>query len=163
MKRYDCWFCGCGRIHIMDNELYDWMAEDHERNHVVRVCNNCGAARRIFLTSNCEGWDVNGCDVQNTEIDCTKNHYRFIFSRGIRVPMKEGNDATSHCGNLFIDWDYVTKTYPNHSIYELEKKHPAVITVDTEQLIRNVRDNEIVRSISGYASGIDWSGTEYAL
>ena len=31
----------------------------------------------------------------------------------------------------------------------------------TQQLIKEVNDEEILHSIAGYVSGIDWSGTPY--
>ena len=150
----------------MDYDLFDWMEEDYINNQVVRVCSHCGASHKMFLTPDNfdEGWYVNGSDVRDTVIDCANNNYKFIFSSGIIVPMKEGNNATAHQAGKFMDWDYIEKTYPGFSVYSLEKDHPEVFQVDTEYFIRSLSDRkDVLKSISGYVSGIDWSGTEYEI
>ena len=42
-KKYDCLFCHCGRIHIMDYDEFKWLEEDYVRRKIVRICRNCGA------------------------------------------------------------------------------------------------------------------------
>lgn len=170
-KKYDCWFCECGRIHIMDYEFYDWMQENFEHRCVIRICTNCGANHRVWLTESFYGgFDINGADVdlngKRTIIDTTEfsegfNEYKFIFDRGIKVPMKSGGYADYHFHDGYANVDYMREKLGTTYIYEALKKDPLCCTVDVERLIKEVNDDDIIKSISGYIIGIDWKGTKY--
>lgn len=168
-KNYDCWFCSCGRIHIMESDLFDWLQEKHEKRSVIRVCTNCGANRRVYLTENGEGFDINSFEVNlnglRTIIDPAEdgNEYKFIFDRGIMVPMKRGGyaDYHSHHNHMFINTDYMETTLGTTCINTALQQDPLCFTVDTKRLIKEINDEDIVRSISNYIVGIDWSGTKY--
>ena len=60
----------------------------------------------------------------------------------IRVPVKDGDYATCYVANTYFD----------------DEGHRGA---DTERLIREVKDEDKLRSISGYITGIDWKGTPY--
>lgn len=169
MKRYDVWFCDCGRIHIMDYENYDWMIENCEHRQVIRVCTNCGNVHGQFLTKAYyeeigEGFDVNGFDVTDRSFDTTSGmDYRFHFSKGIMVPMKKGGYADYHFVDGFVDSEYIKQEFNTTDVTYAKRKDPECITVDTMRLIREVKDDDILTSISGYVVGIDWTGTKYEM
>lgn len=162
-KRYNCWFCSCGRIHVMDYEVYEWLKKDCEHRRVVRVCQNCGRSTVTWLQDYCYGsLEICGNDFTDQEvIPGGEYEYRFILNRGIKVPMVSGWYANSYHGNTYVDWDYIQTYYGNSDLSEVEKKNPGVTQVDVETLIREVKDDDILRSIAGYVSGIDWTGTKY--
>lgn len=163
MKKYDVWFCHCGRVHFMPWELWDWMQGDCEHRCVIQVCQNCGATVMHFLTENGEGFDMNGVSVRDQEFSTGDGmEYRFLFHSGERVPLKCGEFADAFQAGKFMNWDFITQTYGQHTyLSELEKNFPSLTTVDTEWLIREIKDPDKLHSMSGYAVGIDWTGTEY--
>ena len=164
MKKYDCWFCDCGRIQLMPTDYYDWMAEDHEHRRVIRVCQHCGATRVIWLDPYMdEGFAVNGADFINEEI-CTNGdiEYRIILNDGVRVPMMIGGYADSYYGNVYVNWEYTEKDLGTTYLPEAQAKDPNCTKVDVNRMIRE-NEPDVIKSISGYLSGIDWSGTEYEL
>lgn len=144
MKKYDAWFCHCGTIQLMPNDYYDWLAEDFANRYILRVCQRCGTVRRIWLSEGLEeGFYVNGCDMENFELKPEDlQNCRIIFDKGIRVPVKDGDYATCYFANTYFD----------------DEGHRGA---DTERLIREVKDEDKLRSISGYITGIDWKGTPY--
>ena len=167
-KKYDCWFCECGRIQILDSEMFNWLEEKYEKRYIVQVCTHCGKTRQMWLTEYLdEGFAINSFSVNpngsRTEIDTSKddNEYRFIFDNGIMVPMMHGKYADLHLGNTYVDAEYIIKELDTTSIDEALKKDPLCCTVNTERLIREVKDPDILKSISGYMVGISWKGTEY--
>lgn len=171
MKRYDVWFCECGRIHIMEYENFDWMKDNCAHRQVIRVCTNCGAVYGQFLTRNYyedigEGFDINGFDITDKSIDTAIDtsygmEYRFHFSKGIMVPMKKGGYADYHFKDGFVNSEYIRNVFNTTDITYAECKDPECTTVDTMRLIREVKDDDILTSISGYVVGIDWTGTKY--
>ena len=160
--KYSCWFCGCGRIHILANDLYDWMTEDYEHRSIVQVCNNCGTSHKIFLSDNGEGFDVNAMDLRDVNIDILRpQECKILFNKGIKVPMKSGGYATYHFHDGYVNVDYIRDKLGTTYIPTALEKDPECTTVDTELLIREVNDEDILQSISGYLVGIDWTGTKY--
>ena len=160
MSKYEVWFCDCGRIHLMDNKYLDWMQEDSKNRSVIRVCRNCGNVQEMFLDENiCGGYDICATDNIPEEFDSSPDTH-FIFSKGIQVPMMSGGYATyrSPTGRWYTD--------PVVHIYGEETASKNYI-VDTKSLIKEIRRDykdqaeDILKSISGYVSGIDWTGTEY--
>ena len=164
MKKYDCWFCDCGRIQVMPNEYYDWMAEDYQHRRVIRVCQHCGATRIMWLdTYFDEGFAVNSADFRNEEINTNGDiEYRIIFNDGVKVPMMCGGYADAHYGNTYVNWEYIEREFGITYLPEAERKDPNCTKVNVNRLIKE-NDPEIIKSISGYLVGIDWSGTEYEL
>ena len=145
MKKYDVWFCSCGRIQLMPEEYYSWLAEDYENRSVIRICGGCGKAMKVFLTESCyQGHDINSVALEQIILDeSNKDNIRIIYDAGIKVPVKNGYYATSHFFHTWSD-EY------GHS------------EIDVEQLIKDVNDEDILKSIAAYSSGIDWTGTPYA-
>lgn len=168
--KYDCWFCDCGRIHTMNYSEYDWLSEKHEKRALIRVCQNCGATRMIWLSEYYDeftdnmGFCINGSDVEDGTILSTNGNndeYRIFFSRGIKIPMKSGGYANWKFNHGYVNSDYLKDTLGTTYIPTALQKDPLCTTVDTERLIREVNDDDILQSISGYLVGIDWKGTKY--
>lgn len=160
--RYDCWFCNCGRIQPMDWGFFDWMAENPDTRRLIRVCQNCGATRMQWLDEYDGGQAICGTDLSDKIIDTTDdNEYQIIFDHGIRVPLKCGVDAEAYLANTYINFDYLREHVGTTWVAEAEKIEPGCCTVDAERLIRDVKDEDLIKSIAGYVSGIDWTGTKY--
>lgn len=157
MAKYDVWFCSCGRIHLMNNDKYDWLADDFENRTIIRVCQNCGLTRKTWLDEESyfdgeldkPSFIICGTDLKEKEFIGDGNT-QFIFSSGIPVPLESGAMAT-YCGRAGDWFDDAGKC-----------------KVWTERLINNVKHQykddakDVLDSISGYVSGIDWSGTPYS-
>ena len=143
MHKYDVLFCHCGTLQLMPSEYYDWLEEKYQTRRVIRVCQHCGATYQVWLTEYDDGFAVNSCNITDTIIDENdKYETRYIFSTGIRVPMTSGNEAAYHNGNYWTDESGNT-------------------VVDTNRLIQKVRDEDKLKSIAAYVSGINWKGTPY--
>lgn len=177
-SKYDIWFCNCGRIHFYPRSDWDWMTEDHEHRRSIQVCRNCGALYEHFLTEN--GWtnedgnpsfDLNGYSYHNEDrivIDEEDQiQRRWYIDKGIKVPLKEGGYADGYWSNIYFNAEYMNqKGYPSDISENCQ--HKDCITVDTNKLIKKVKQDypeifdDLLYSISGYISGIDWDGTPYS-
>lgn len=160
--KYEAWFCTCGRIHFHPMADLDWMAEDHENRRVLEVCRHCGQIYEQFLTESWYGegdkpaFDINGHSYHNDDnvLIMENPNYRIYIRKGIMVPMKKGGYADYHFSNGYCN-------------SEVKEKDPDYFIVDTKRLIKEVRRDypeeaeEILKSISGYVTGIDWKGTPY--
>lgn len=147
MKKYSVWFCTCGRIHVFPMEEYDWLEEDYRVRSIIQVCQNCGATYETYLTRGFEeGFDVCGRTIGDVVYspDDLKN-VKLFMGKGIRVPLKGG---------------FIAEHY-NSSINQYYDEDWNAYNVDTKALIEEVKDDEILQSIAGYVSGIDWTGTKY--
>ena len=151
---YNVHFDSCGRIHVMPYEYLDWCQEDYQNRYILEICQNCGSAYKTFLDEYYEGgFVVCGCDVENLEIFGDPN-VCVLINRGIRVPIIcDGchDYADAYCNGR---WYYQYK----------------FAEVDTAKLINEVHSNygftseeadEILKSISGFVTKINWEGTPY--
>lgn len=157
MSKYEAWFCHCGRIHLMNNDKYDWLSKDFRNRKIIRICQNCGATRQTWLDEYFiededdprPSFTVCGSDVKEGEFIGDSNT-QFIFSKGIRVPLKSGAFAEYHgpAGGWFDD--------------------KGKCEVWTDRLIQNIQREfkdeaeDVLNSISGYVAGINWEGTLYS-
>ena len=145
--KYNCRFCSCGRIHIMPAEYMSWLSEDPEKRSIIHVCQNCGATVKIFLDEYMDGYAVNCVDYSNVDLSSEElANTKLLMNEGIKVPVKDGLYATCH--NSVTWWDE-------------ENGKGGPYSVDTERLIKEVNDEDILNSISKYVVGIDWTGTPY--
>ena len=169
MKHYEVWFCGCGRIHIMPHSEFDWMKEDYKNRSIIRICGNCGAAFKTFLTESFEeGFDVNSVDLRDDKVNEVKNS-KLYYSKGIKVYMKSGKEADTEQSGYFANCE--EWTHMNGSGYQpieaAEKERKDWATVDTKRLIDDVKRHykedadDILNSISGYSVKIHWKDTAY--
>ena len=167
-KTYDCWFCSCGRIQYMDYEMYDWLQENPTKRYIIRVCTHCGASLQVWLSDNFDiGYDINARSVDfngvRTIIDTTQGiEYKLIFDRGIKVPMISGGYADCHIGSSYANTEDMKEKFGSTYFPDALKKDPNFCTVDVKRLIKEVDDEDLIESISGYIVGIDWAGTGYS-
>lgn len=170
MSKYNMWFCSCGRIHPMPISDMDWMVQDHDKRSVIHICTNCGAVYKQFLEEDpwgnepCGHYYVNGVSIVDEVINTTdepKKDFKLIFNRGIKVPMKSGGYATYHLSDTYVNQDYIRDTLNTNDLYCAVRKDPECCTVDTQRLIREVKDDEILTDLSRYFVGINWAGTKY--
>lgn len=168
MVMFDVRFCRCGRIHVMDGSVYDWLAGDHTKRSVVRICSNCGVATRSFLDTYEDGFAMNTYDLRDTEEEMFA---KVIASSGIRVYMKSGEEADTFQNGYFAncdEWRRMENTRRDFvSICDAEKQGQDWATVDTERLIQDVKRKfkdqaaDVLKYISGYMVKIHWAGTEF--
>lgn len=154
--KYDVWFCKCGRIHLMNNNKYEWLVNDFKNRKIVQICQNCGATRQIWLDE-CftkdgdnlyPSFTVCNSDVKECEFIGDSN-IQFIFGNGVPVPLENGE--TAEYFEPWGVWHYSegrckvwTKRFIDYIKYHYKE--------DAE---------DILNSISGYVAGIDWEGTPY--
>lgn len=144
MGKYEVYVCSCGRIHLMDRSNFDWLSDNYTKRSVIIVCNNCGSAREIFLDEYMDGFALCEEEIKDKEIDIENGREsKIIASRGIRVRLKNKNEATEYYDRMWSDENYKQDE------------------VDVQYLINSVKDEEKLKSIAGYCFGIDWSGTKY--
>lgn len=148
-KKYDVWFCRCGTIQLMPEEYYGWLQEDYANRSIIRVCQNCGRVQRVWLSEWEDGFAVNASDIEDVELTPASN-CRILMYKGIRVPMKSGEYATSHFNTYWFDDNGSRDVDAEHLIRVIRKSYP-----DTY--------DDVLRSIAGYVSGINWNGTPYQL
>ena len=173
--KYEAWFCTCGRIHFHPMADLDWMAEDHENRRVLEVCRHCGQIYEQFLTESWYGegdkpaFDINGHSYHNDDnvLIMENPNYRIYIRKGIMVPMKKGGYADYHFSNGYCNSEQIQKRFGDLWLSAVKEKDPGYFIVDTKRLIKEVRRDypeeaeEILKSISGYVTGIDWKGTPY--
>lgn len=149
-KLYDVWFCHCGRIQLMEYEQFNWLREDFANRFIIRICQHCGTAQRVWLSEYDDGFAVNSTSLEDIILNpADLMNCRIIMDKGIQVPVITDN------ADLFpwADAHISTSWWHNNQ----------TATVDTARLIRDVKDEDKLRSIAGYVSGIDWSGTPYEI
>lgn len=160
-QRYDVWFCTCGHIHFMPFDILDWIEEDYMNRKAIQVCKSCGAVRETTLDPYEEGFCTCRDIYRDTELDCkiTEGYTKLFVDNGVPVYLKNFDGSTVPAsGKLGNRWFGINS-----------KGNQEFNSVDTLRLIQDIKHNyredadDILRSISGYVSGIDWSGTEYEI
>lgn len=160
LRRYDVWFCTCWHIHFIPSDILDWIKDDYRNREAIQVCNSCGAVRTTTLDTYEDGFCTCRDEKQNFKI--TKNIERCLklfVDNGVSVYLKNFDGSTVPAsGKLGSRWFRVNS-----------KGNQEFSSVDTLRLIQDIKHNyrddadDILRSISGYVSGIDWSGTDYEI
>ena len=147
--KYDIWFCECGRIHFMPKSYIEWLCQDTNRS-IIQVCQHCGNTMRTNLSKSFNGgFDVNRSAYYNSIISDTKDT-RIILNRGICVPV-----ISDEC------YGYA-EHYNSAKWYDANGNETKVDTQLLIESLENLYDGtELLKSISCYYSGIDWSGTQY--
>lgn len=168
--------CKCGHIHFISMEDIADAAEHN--NAVLFICAHCGAATVIGADIGYE-YSTDGNKTYNmyehdfspyTTSDINSDDYeRVVYSRGISVPMLNGNYADTYFAGKFrdsrtpdyselfrLDCDNIDKV---HSfIYRIE--HDAA-TVNMDRFINQTPD-KYLQEISKYPiQGFNWAGTKY--
>ncbi len=174
-KKYDVWFCTCGRIHFFPMEDYEWMMGDPEHRSSVQVCRNCGAIKENSLADCGDGYSVNHIGFKRQTyinfMESSEYQRRFYMHTGIMVPLKEGGYADTYTmhnlSHSYMNYKYIQENCHSDDCQQYIKDHPEVITVNTPKLICEVTKNypeiadDLLGSIAGYYSGINWTGTTY--
>lgn len=159
-KNYDVWFCKCGHIHFIPFDTFEWIKEDYINRRVIQVCQSCNSVRETTLDPYEDGFCVCRNDVESFEIRKDPNaNEKFFTDKGVAVFLKNFDGASipavNKIGNRWFGLD--------------SKGNRGFNPVDTLKLIQDIERNykddadDILRAISGYVSGIDWSNTEYEL
>ena len=184
MSKYDVRFCGCGRIHLIDREKENKVLEDNK--NLLLICGGCGAATLIGanIESDFDDSDktcymmydreltyektktITPADFESTEKE--KGIGEILYSKGIRVPMKSGNYATSYHDGRFADMWYPDfwKIQRNDITVEeimgfIDKFNRDRTTVDMRKFIRQNLDDELEAISQYYVDGFDWKGTKF--
>ena len=141
----------------MNNDKYDWLAEDFKNRKIIRVCQNCGTTRQTWLDEYFiededdprPSFTVCGSDLKECEFTGDSNT-QFIFSRGIPVPLESGESAEFFGpSGIWYDSEGRCKVWTKRLISDIKYHYKE----DAE---------DILNSISGYVVGIDWEGTPYS-
>lgn len=159
-QRYDVWFCTCGHIHFMPFDVLDWIQYDYRNREAIQVCRSCGAVRKTTLDTYEECFYI--CRDIERDSKITENIERCVrlfVDNGVSVYLKNFDGSTVPAlGKLGDKWFGIDF-----------KGNRGYNPVDTLRLIQDIKHNygedanDILKSISGYVSGIDWSGTEYEI
>lgn len=165
--KYEVDFCSCGRIHIMPESELDWLQEDYKHREVIRVCTNCGDTTTTWLDEYDNGYAVNCTDVDTYKMTPHAISDAHMYAdRGIIVYMMNGEQADTYLANIYANTECWKSS--GMSLEDAKNKFLPWAIVDTERLIRDIKRfyeddaDDILKSISGYISGINWTGTEYA-
>lgn len=181
--KYDVRICSCGRIHVVDSEKAYKALE--ENSDTILICAGCGSAT-LFGADIVPDYDDIEKEVyelysrsfsndKSTEITedifkdgSNKKVKSILYSQGIKVPMKNGEYASSYFDGKFssltypdlykIDRDDITAKEVREFISDFNRNRT---TVDMERFIDETPD-DVLESVSKYfISGFDWTGTKY--
>jgi len=157
-KKYEVYFCSCGRVHFVDTEKLNKAIENEKE--ILVVCNNCGNS--FVEGADKQEYDGEECymmysrSMRDTEINDTSNINSIVFTPGEKVFMMTGGEATFYGNSTFIDWE--TKKLDNVTDEEWKKIREIV---DVERTINLIRDDNKLSNMSNYVTGIDWKGTKF--
>lgn len=163
---YNTNFCRCGRIHaIKYDDSWDFMKEDYRNRKVAHVCSHCGSSFLMFLTEYEDGYSMNSMGLQDTVIDEVS---KLIVDSGIILFTESGHVVDQYVNGYFVnEAEWAKHQYDHTSLDEAYRAGEKWCRVDAAQLIKDVYSHykaeadAILKSISGYAVKIDWSGTKY--
>ena len=171
-------FCSCGKIHFIKMDDVDTaLINDH---NILFVCGGCGNAAFIgadkTIIDNKTTFELyQFCKNKDFEITAKdfesfdgKPISKIIFSRGKHVFMKNGYVANHYHNGFYRDtWftgfdDLKKKGITEEEIKNiLNKWEYESSTVDMNQLLNDLSDDEL-KELSGYAiDAFDWTGTKY--
>lgn len=154
-------FCSCGRIHIVDIE--DNMITKRGQT-VGCICGGCGSFVVIGADDLGGGHysmyrnEINANHVKEVDIPEAIKKYdigKLTLSRGIRIPMKNGEYANSHFGDIFAaytrpdEWKIEQYSRENNCSYDEASKIMNYILnteVDMDRYEREVseEDREVI-------------------
>lgn len=178
MTKHYLKICSCGKIHMIPNEKIDH-AIKHDKN-LLLICGSCGAATIIGAEEEQFGhttvYKIYSSDafinnIENINISDfmslggKKGIIEIIYDKGIKVPMKNGEYATSYFGDKFHNSSRL-------SMYEIQQHKDDIVDfystyirncgiVDMRRFI-NENSDEILSELSTYyIGGFNWEGTKY--
>lgn len=133
---YDVRFCSCGRVHFIDRQKLLQMCDD-QKKEVIHICNNCGAAFIRGLDECPDGKTWYAMDLMDTEITDLAKIGWIIASKGERVLMETGGNATEQCCGTFFDRKTPEPQGVSDGTWEVKCK-----TVDIKATVGLIGDKE---------------------
>ena len=150
MKKYDVRFFPNGRVYFLD---YDILDEALEAGKEILIVMNCwsggyalavGANKILWYDENTGFNEISyvmySYDIKETEFsqeDLARFH-KVIFTDGVQIHMKTGDQATCYISGEFIDWDTSYQDFKKRYLYNNE----------TEEQFENLRRE------------VDWEATK---
>jgi len=158
-KKYEVYFCSCGRVHFVDSEKLSNAIESEKE--ILVVCNNCGnsfveGADKTQDDDGKVGYMMYSFSRRDTEINDTSKIDSIVFTSGKQVRMMTGGEATFYGSGTFIDWE--TKKPDNVTDEEWKTMRE---TVHVQHTINWIKDDNKLSHMSNYVTGIDWKGTKF--
>lgn len=136
MKKYDVRFFPNGRVYFLDCDILDEALKAGKEILIVMNCWSGGyalaiGANKIPATwydedagSDEIGYEMYSYDIKETEFsqeDLARFH-KVIFTNGVQIRMKTGDQATYYNSGEFIDWDTSYQDFKEKYLYNNETK-----------------------------------------
>ena len=150
MKKYDVRFFPNGRVYFLDYDIFDEALEAGKEILIVMNCWSGGyalavGANKILWYDENTGFNeisyvMYSYDIKETEFsqeDLARFH-KVIFTDGVQIRMKTGDQATCYISGEFIDWDTSYQDFKKRYLYNNE----------TEEQFENLRRE------------VDWEATK---
>ena len=132
MKNYDVRFFPNGRVYFLDYDILDEALEAGKEILIVMNCWSGGyalaiGANKILWYDEDTGFNeisyvMYSYDIKETEFsqeDLTRFH-KIIFTNGVQIRMKTGDQATCYISGEFIDWDTSYQDFKKKYLYNNE-------------------------------------------
>lgn len=132
MKKYDVKFFPNGRVYFLD---YDILDEALKAGKKILIVMNCwsggyalavGANKTLWYDENTGFNEISyvmySYDIKETEFsqeDLARFH-KVIFTDGVQIRMKTGDQATCYISGEFIDWDTSYQDFKKKYLYNNE-------------------------------------------
>ena len=134
MEKYDVRFFPNGRVYFLDYDILDEALEAGKEILIVMNCWSGGyalavGADKIPATWYDEdadpdeiGYEMYSYDIKETEFsqEDLVRFYKVIFTHGIQIRMKTGEQATYYDANGFVDWDTSYQSFKEKYLYNNE-------------------------------------------
>lgn len=134
MKKYDVRFFPNGRVYFLDHDILDEALKAGKEILIVMNCWSGGYAfaiggNKIPATwydegakPNEIGYEMYSYDIK--EIELSQEHltrfHKVIFTSGVQIRMKTGDQATYYNSGEFIDWDTSYRDFKKKYLYNNE-------------------------------------------
>ena len=134
MKKYDVRFFPNGRVYFLDYDILDEALKAGKEILIVMNCWSGGYASAIGANKipaiwydegadpNEIGYEMYSYDIKETEFsqeDLARFH-KVIFTNGVQIRMKTGDQATCYISGEFIDWDTSYQDFKQKYLYNNE-------------------------------------------
>ena len=134
MKKYDVRFFPNGRIYFLDYDILDEALKAGKEILIVMTCWSGGYALAIGANKipaiwydeasapDEIGYEMYSYDIKETEFsqeDLARFH-KIIFTNGVQIRMKTGDQATFYNSGEFIDWDTSYQDFKKRYLYNNE-------------------------------------------
>ena len=169
MKNYDVLFFPNGRVYFLD---YDILNEALEAGKEILIVMNCwsggyalavGVNKTIWYDENTGFNEISyvmySYDIKETEFsqeDLARFH-KVIFTDGVQIRMKTGDQATFYNSGEFIDWDTSYQDFKKKYLYnneteeQFEKLRIEVDWEATKNFMRAEKDyQDKIEALSNY-------------